>query len=65
MERMTWVGRTGSLDQSLKSGGEVGKLPETGFYYRIRKNSRRKSTNKDSKPQDKLTLINSSISGLL
>ena len=33
----------------LKDGGEVVKLPITGFYYRVRKGSRRKSTNKDAK----------------
>ncbi|GMQ31714.1 glycosyltransferase family A protein [Algoriphagus confluentis] len=33
----------------LKSGGKVHKLPQIGFYYRIRKGSRRKSTNKSGK----------------
>jgi glycosyltransferase involved in cell wall biosynthesis len=33
----------------LKNGGKVVKLPMIGFYYRIRKGSRRKSTNKAGK----------------
>ncbi len=33
----------------LKHGGKVVKLPQVGFYYRIRKGSRRKSTNKEAK----------------
>lgn len=33
----------------LKHGGKVVKLPQVGFYYRIRKGSRRKSTNKAAK----------------
>lgn len=33
----------------LKNGGKVEKLPMIGFYYRIRKGSRRKSTNKTGK----------------
>ena len=33
----------------LKDGGDVVKLPITGFFYRIRKGSRRKSTNRDAK----------------
>ncbi len=33
----------------LKRGGKVVKLPQVGFYYRIRKGSRRKSTNKAAK----------------
>lgn len=33
----------------LKNGGEVVQLPITGFFYRVRKGSRRKSTNKDAK----------------
>jgi glycosyltransferase involved in cell wall biosynthesis len=33
----------------LKNGGEVIKLPFTGFYYRVKKGSRRKSTNRDAK----------------
>lgn len=33
----------------LKHGGKVVKLPFVGFYYRIRANSRRKSTNKAAK----------------
>ncbi len=41
----------------LKSGGKVVKLPLTGFYYRIRKNSRRKSVNNETK-QKTIDLIN-------
>lgn len=33
----------------LKRGGKVVKLPQVGFYYRIRKGSRRKSTNREAK----------------
>jgi len=33
----------------LKNGGEVVRLPITGFFYRVRKGSRRKSTNKEGK----------------
>lgn len=33
----------------LKRGGKVVQLPLVGFHYRIRKNSRRKSTNKEGK----------------
>lgn len=33
----------------LKNGGKVEKLPMVGFYYRIRKGSRRKSTDKSGK----------------
>lgn len=33
----------------LKNGGKVVKLPMVGFYYRIRKGSRRKSTNQAGK----------------
>jgi glycosyltransferase involved in cell wall biosynthesis len=41
----------------LKDGGEVVKLPITGFYYRVRKGSRRKSTNKEAKRKT-VNLIN-------
>jgi glycosyltransferase involved in cell wall biosynthesis len=41
----------------LKEGGEVVKLPFTGFYYRVRKGSRRKSTNREAK-QKTINLIN-------
>lgn len=41
----------------LKSGGKVVKLPETGFYYRIRGSSRRKSTNAEDK-QNTIQLLN-------
>ncbi|MDP2041723.1 MAG: glycosyltransferase family A protein [Algoriphagus sp.] len=58
-ERMTWGWEDWEFwINMLKSGGEVVKLPETGFFYRIRKNSRRKSTNKKSK-QKTIDLINS------
>jgi glycosyltransferase involved in cell wall biosynthesis len=58
-ERITWGWEDWEFwINMLKSGGEVIKLPETGFFYRIRKNSRRKSTNKESK-QKTIDLINS------
>lgn len=58
-ERMTWGWEDWEFwINLLKSGGEVVKLPETEFYYRIRENSRRKSTNKESK-QKTIDLINS------
>lgn len=58
-ERMTWGWEDWEFwINLLKTGGKVVKLPETGFYYRIRKNSRRKSTNKASK-QKTIDLINS------
>lgn len=38
----------------LKKGGKVVQLPLTGFFYRIRDNSRRKSTNRQGK---KMTLF--------
>lgn len=41
----------------LKDGGEVVKLPITGFYYRVRKGSRRKSTNREAKRKT-IELIN-------
>jgi glycosyltransferase involved in cell wall biosynthesis len=41
----------------LKNGGEVVKLHLTGFFYRVRKGSRRKSTNKDAKRKT-IELIN-------
>lgn len=56
--QMTW----GSEDwefwiNMLKSGGEVVKLPITGFYYRVREGSRRKVTDKES-TQKTVDLIN-------
>ncbi|MCL6258252.1 glycosyltransferase family 2 protein [Aquiflexum sp. TKW24L] len=58
-ERMTWGWEDWEFwINMLKSGGKVVKLSETGFYYRIRKNSRRKSTNQESK-QKTIDLINS------
>ncbi len=48
--RMTWGWEDWEFwINMLKSGGEVVKLPITGFFYRISKNSRRKSVNSDSK----------------
>jgi len=64
-ERMTWGWEDWEFwINLLKSGGAVVKLPETGFYYRILKNSRRKSTNKDSKHRT-IDLINSKHSDFL
>jgi glycosyltransferase involved in cell wall biosynthesis len=49
-EEMTWGWEDWEFWISLlKDGGEVVKLPITGFYYRVRKGSRRKSTNKEAK----------------
>ena len=57
-ERMTWGWEDWEFWISLlKNGGEVVRLPITGFYYRVRKNSRRKSTNKDAKKKT-IDLIN-------
>lgn len=57
-ERMTWGWEDWEFWISLlKNGGEVVKLSITGFYYRVRKNSRRKTTNKDAKAQT-IALIN-------
>jgi glycosyltransferase involved in cell wall biosynthesis len=58
-ERMTWGWEDWEFWISLlKNGGKVVKLPITGFYYRVRKNSRRKSTNKNAKMKT-IELINS------
>lgn len=58
-ERMTWGWEDWEFWISLlKNGGKVVKLPITGFYYRVRKNSRRKSTNKEAKEKT-IHLINS------
>ena len=49
-ERMTWGWEDWEFWISLlKNGGEVVKLPIVGFKYRVRKKSKRKSTNKDAK----------------
>lgn len=57
-ERMTWGWEDWEFWISLlKNGGGVVKLPITGFYYRVRKNSRRKTTNKDAKEKT-IALIN-------
>lgn len=56
--RMTWGWEDWEFWISmLKNGGEVVRLPITGFYYRIRRGSRRKSTNKDAKRRT-ISLIN-------
>ena len=56
--RMTWGWEDWEFwINMLKSGGEVIKLPITGFYYRIREGSRRKVTDKESK-QKTIDLIN-------
>jgi len=57
-EEMTWGWEDWEFWISLlKDGGEVVRLPITGFYYRVRKGSRRKSTDKDAK-QKTVDLIN-------
>lgn len=58
-EEMTWGWEDWEFWISLlKNGGKVEKLPLTGFYYRIRNGSRRKSTNKEAKRKT-VELINS------
>lgn len=58
-ERMTWGWEDWEFWISLlKNEGKVVKLPFTGFYYRVRKNSRRKSTDKGAKLKT-IQLINS------
>lgn len=57
-ERMTWGWEDWEFWISmLKGGGEVRKIPEVGFYYRVRKHSRRKSTNREAKRKT-IALIN-------
>ena len=57
-KRMTWGWEDWEFWISmLKNGGEVVRLPITGFYYRICKGSRRKSTNNDAKRKT-IALIN-------
>lgn len=57
-ERMTWGWEDWEFWISmLKNDGDVVCLPIIGFYYRIRKGSRRKSTNKDAKRKT-IDLIN-------
>lgn len=57
-ERMTWGWEDWEFWISmLKNGGEVKKIPQVGFYYRVRKKSRRKSTNKEAKRKT-IELIN-------
>jgi glycosyltransferase involved in cell wall biosynthesis len=49
-DEMTWGWEDWEFWISLlKNGGKVVKLPDTGFFYRVRKGSRRKSTNKEAK----------------
>lgn len=49
-EEMTWGFEDWEFWISmLKNGGEVKKLPFTGFYYRIKKVSRRKGVKKEGK----------------
>jgi glycosyltransferase involved in cell wall biosynthesis len=48
--RMTWGWEDWEFWIALlKNGGDVVRLPIIGFFYRVRKGSRRKSTNKDAK----------------
>ena len=64
-ENMTWGWEDWEFwINMLKSGGEVVKLPITGFYYRIREGSRRKTTNKEAK-QKTIDLINEKHGGFL
>lgn len=57
-ERMTWGWEDWEFWISLlKNGGEVVKLSIVGFRYRVRQNSRRKSTNKEAKKKT-IQLIN-------
>jgi glycosyltransferase involved in cell wall biosynthesis len=57
-EEMTWGWEDWEFWISLlKNGGEVVKLPITGFFYRVTKGSRRKSTNKEAKRKT-IELIN-------
>ena len=58
-ETMTWGWEDWEFWISLlKEGGCVLKVPGTGFFYRISKNSRRKSTNREAKNKT-VALINS------
>lgn len=57
-ERMTWGWEDWEFWISmLKNGGDAYRLPFVGFKYRVRKNSRRKSTNKAAKKRT-IALIN-------
>lgn len=57
-ERMTWGWEDWEFWISmLKDGGNAVKLPITGFFYRVRKGSRRKSTNREAKRKT-VALIN-------
>jgi glycosyltransferase involved in cell wall biosynthesis len=57
-ERMTWGWEDWEYWISLlKDGGDVVRLPITGFFYRVRKGSRRKSTNREAKRKT-VALIN-------
>ena len=57
-ERMTWGWEDWEFWITLlKGGGEVRKIPDVGLYYRVRKNSRRKSTTREAKRKT-IDLIN-------
>lgn len=57
-ERMTWGWEDWEFWVNLlKTGGEVHQLPLIGFFYRVRQNSRRKSTNSEAKKKT-IDLIN-------
>ena len=42
----------------LKNGGEVLKLPITGFYYRLTPNSKRKRTGTKEKKRERIDYLN-------
>ncbi|HPR60734.1 MAG TPA: glycosyltransferase family A protein [Prolixibacteraceae bacterium] len=64
-ERMTWGWEDWEFWISmLKNDGDVVRLPITGFFYRIRKGSRRKSTNKIAKKKT-IALINEKHSAFI
>jgi len=64
-EHMTWGWEDWEFWISLlENGGEVVRLPITGFYYRVRKGSRRKSTNRDAKRKT-VELINLKHKGFI
>lgn len=57
-ETMTWGWEDWEFWISMvKEGGEVRKLPDVHFFYRVGKNSRRKSTNRQAKAKT-VQLIN-------
>jgi glycosyltransferase involved in cell wall biosynthesis len=64
-DEMTWGWEDWEFWISLlKNGGRVVRLPITGFYYRVRKGSRRKSTNRDAKKKT-IELINAKHKGFI